>query len=113
MTIDIKKEIVYDSNGDLLSIGYYYLYIINDYKDYKKIYHNKNGIAFIYFNNNGNIKIKQFCLEGHFHNEKGPASFRNNENNIMWLKDYYLFGKVINVSSNKELKRYIKLLNIK
>lgn len=72
------------------------------------IYYHKNNI------NNGKSHESFHLLPSEsFHNSNGPARIWYNINGDLAIKEYWYNGEfMIDINSDKELKRYIKLQNI-
>lgn len=100
----IKKHSQYYYNGNLQRE----YYLLNNK------FHNPNGPADIYYYENGNKKIECYLLNNLSHNENGPSDIYYHNNGSILKKDYCLNNIIlVDVHSDEELKRYIKLNNIK
>lgn len=128
-------DIKYNTNKKIISKTWLYSAI----KNYDYSYHRINGPAYIQYYDNGNLKTKQYFINGRLHREDGPAvieyypdgklyykayynnsSFHNEKGpaiielvNGIYNKSFYIHGKYILVYTTKELKNYIKALILK
>lgn len=78
----------------------------------KKLTHNKYGCSWVSYDDYGNIMTIYYDVNGVLHNLKGPAEKRYYANKLTSYL-YYINGKYNEkILNNKQLKKYLKLLNI-
>ncbi len=70
--------------------------------------HNENGPAHIWYYENGNVRIRSYRLNGDRHNEKGPAIISYYRNGNIKEERYYLNNEEIFPKSKENFQRIVK-----
>ena len=104
MSGELKHNKQYFINGN----------ICREYFTLNGNFHNPDGPADISYYENGNKQCECFYLKSKLHNANGPAIITYFKNGIIRTQEYFFNGKkLLNIYSNEELQKYIKLINIK
>lgn len=77
----------------------------------KGVIHNDNGPSIVTYFKSGKIKKQYYYKNGLYYRNDGPAIIDFNYKGKVIRKQYYC-GKYLEISSDEELKQYIKLQNI-
>lgn len=79
----------------------------------KILLHNEDGPSIISFDQDGNIAIKAYYFNGVRHRLDGPAYLKYHKNGRVILKSYHLYGENINVKTQKQFLKYVRLMAFK
>lgn len=75
--------------------------------------HRDNAPAIIYYYSNSSIAEETYYVNNKKHNLKGPAQiFYDSRNNNIVSKYYYIDNNKLDIISDEEFKKHIKLLNL-
>ncbi len=70
--------------------------------------HNENGPADISYYENGNIRSEHYYFNGKYHNEKGPASIWYYKSGNIRSEFFYLNNEKVFPKSEEDFKRIVK-----